>query len=76
MKDLGVSVGTNPTPIPAIRISLWLMLGITAETSATTVSPNESFTREQAATMLRNACKVVGENIDNPVSPNFQMRAK
>lgn len=72
MKDYGVSIGTNPfTDTSDQDILVAHALGITAGTSETTFSPNDSFTREQAATMLRNACKVIGMDVDSTESSGY-----
>ena len=46
-------------------------LGITNGTSKTTFTPSGQFTREQAATMLRNTCRVVGIDISDTSSAGF-----
>jgi len=46
-------------------------LGITNGTGVRQFSPDGEFTREQAATMIRNVCRVIGMNTDNPPPSEF-----
>jgi peptidoglycan hydrolase-like protein with peptidoglycan-binding domain len=46
-------------------------LGITSGTSDTTFSPDGSFTREQAATMIRNTLRAIGMDVTDPPPSGF-----
>ena len=46
-------------------------LGITSGTGGGRFTPDGQFSREQAATMIMNTCKVVGANVLNPPTSNF-----
>ena len=46
-------------------------LGITNGTGNNTFTPLGQFTREQAATMIMNTCKVIGANVNNPPDSSF-----
>ena len=46
-------------------------LGITGGTGPGTFSPNGPITREQAATMIRNTCRVIGMDTDGPPPSGF-----
>jgi hypothetical protein len=62
---------TNPDILAAYA------LGITSGTNTPTAdrsgtfSPNSEFSREQAATMIRNTCRAIGMDVDNPPSSGF-----
>ena len=46
-------------------------LGITSGTGNNQFSPNGEFSRQQAATMIMNTCRVVGANVSNPPASGF-----
>jgi hypothetical protein len=46
-------------------------LGITGGTGNNQFTPNGHLTREQAAVMIRNVCRVIGMNTDNPPPSGF-----
>jgi hypothetical protein len=46
-------------------------LGITAGTGDGKFSPDGGFTREQAATMIMNTCKVIGADVNDPPAFGF-----
>jgi len=72
MREKGVSrepnafIDTNDPDILAAYA-----LGITNGTGNKRFTPNGQFNREQAATMIRNTCKVVGMDISNVSSAGF-----
>ena len=47
-------------------------LGITAGTGGGLFTPNGDFSREQAATMIRNTCKAAGMDISNVTAAGFE----
>ena len=47
-------------------------LGITAGTGGGLFTPNGQFSREQAATMIRNTCKAAGMDISNVTTAGFE----
>jgi raffinose/stachyose/melibiose transport system substrate-binding protein len=72
LAEKGLSRNPNPftdTTDPDILAAY--ALGITAGTSAAAFSPNGQFTREQAATMIRNTCRAIGVNVENPPISDF-----
>lgn len=78
LKDKGLTVNGNwfsDTTDSAILAAY--ALGITSGTVAPTdtapgaFSPNGQFTREQAATMLMNTCKVIGMEVNNSSASGF-----
>jgi hypothetical protein len=46
-------------------------LGITSGVGGNRFGPNGQFTREQAATMIMNACRVIGADVSNPPPSGF-----
>ena len=46
-------------------------LGITSGTGNNQFTPNGQFTREQAAAMIMNMCKIIGMDIENPPNSGF-----
>lgn len=62
----GIFTDTNDPDILAAYA-----LGITNGTGPNTFSPDGQFSREQAATMIRNVCKVIGMDVTNPSEQGF-----
>lgn len=78
LADRGVSRDSNAfsdTSDPSILAAY--ALGITSGTKAPTATspgvftPNGEFDREQAATMIRNVCKVIGMDVSEPSDQGF-----
>ena len=72
LEEKGVS--RNPNAFTDTRdpdILAAFALGITSGTGNNSFSPEGQFTREQAATMVMNACKIIGANINNPMASGF-----
>ncbi len=72
MQEKGVSRNPNAfsdTNDPDILAAF--ALGITNGTGSNQFTPNGQFTREQAATMIRNTCKVAGMDISNVTPAGF-----
>jgi hypothetical protein len=72
LESLGLSRDPNPftdTSDPYILGAY--ALGITSGTSATTFNPSGQFTREQAATMIMNTCRVSWADVNNSPVADF-----
>ena len=72
LTDQNVSRFPNPfsdTDDPDILAAY--ALGITSGTGGGRFTPNGSFDRQQAATMIQNTCRVIGANVDHSPSSGF-----
>ena len=65
-RDQGAFSDTNDPDILAA-----FALGITSGVGNNEFSPNGAFNREQAATMIMNACRAIGADTDDPPASGF-----
>ena len=62
---------TDPVILSAYRLGI--LNGITAPTATTpgVFNPGGQFSRQQAATMIMNVCRIIGADVDNVPAANF-----
>jgi len=72
MNEKGVSAGPSPfDDTMNFDVTVAYVLGIVNGTGNGKFSPNNTITREQAATMIQNTCKLLGMDINNSPKSGF-----